>query len=764
MPFIPERKIPVKRKVMKRTVVEVTPQEFEDIKNNGPFKLQTERGTFKVRKIVLGEDIIERELKEGEKEPENVAVITRGGKRIVRERVKVEKVVDEEEVEEIYPKVVGKSIVPSIIANPHCVTGDTLVTLRNGLAKRIDSMRIDGPDMVWGWDKQKKGLKPSKQFKMFPQGEKEILKLTFQDGRELFCTPDHKILTINKGEYKWIQAQDLVVKGYYNDKEWIENKEASEIMMGIEGVEDNPTKQEREIEEKWELVFGDYDFNMTTEDDRQRSLAFARLLGLILTDGTVSKDQRGETKVNIYLGHQLDIDVALEDIKLILGESPKVHRNDCYVIYLPYQFSQSISKIEGISIGKRISQVTTWPKFILDSKCPKSIVREFLGGLFGGDGQSPYMVKANKNHCERLLGIHFSQSIFEIHKEGLYSKFEQLAKLLSRFDIESIIEGPYSINCTKGTIKPKDWKENSRIEYYLRINDITRFSKEISFRYCIQKTCKTSFSVAYHRYVQNVKRQHNQVVKRALSLYDNNDERIFIAQNRKSLSKALELARKELLEKEGPLNIYYSLSSLQQLQNRHRANRCTELQKLDYKYIENPKQFFESIGCLEWFLREEDNKMRYIVKHGMDFIPGFKMKLIDKRSWGKDKVYDISVEETHSFIANGLVISNCIPSRMTSAKLIEIMASKLGTMTGEKINATSFRPFDIDELRRLLKEYGFSPSGTQAMISGETGKLLQVEVFVGVCYYQAQRHIVKHKVTQCSGPKWAFVSLLVLSA
>ena len=89
---------------------------------------------------------------------------------------------------------------------------------------------------------------------------------------------------------------------------------------------------------------------------------------------------------------------------------------------------------------------------------------------------------------------------------------------------------------------------------------------------------------------------------------------------------------------------------------------------------------------------------------------------------------------------------HAIPSRMTIGKLIEIVSSKVAAFEGERVNATAFRRFDVQEFMRNLVEYGYSSSGKERMYSGFTGKPLQARIFTGPCYYQALRHHVSDKI------------------
>jgi DNA-directed RNA polymerase beta subunit/intein/homing endonuclease len=86
-----------------------------------------------------------------------------------------------------------------------------------------------------------------------------------------------------------------------------------------------------------------------------------------------------------------------------------------------------------------------------------------------------------------------------------------------------------------------------------------------------------------------------------------------------------------------------------------------------------------------------------------------------------------------------------IPSRMTMGKLIEMLASKAALYTGERVNATSFRDFDIEKYREILRINGLDPDGQEVMVHPD-GTPLQTTVFVGPCYYQALRHHVLDKI------------------
>ncbi|GAG54494.1 unnamed protein product, partial [marine sediment metagenome] len=108
-------------------------------------------------------------------------------------------------------------------------------------------------------------------------------------------------------------------------------------------------------------------------------------------------------------------------------------------------------------------------------------------------------------------------------------------------------------------------------------------------------------------------------------------------------------------------------------------------------------------------------------------------------------------EEDMPFTLSGVIPDiiinpHSIPSRMTIAKLIEIVSSKFATFSGERVNATAFRKFNTKEFMENLKQYGYAPSGKERLFSGFTGKSLEALIFTGPCYYQALRHHVQDKI------------------
>lgn len=92
----------------------------------------------------------------------------------------------------------------------------------------------------------------------------------------------------------------------------------------------------------------------------------------------------------------------------------------------------------------------------------------------------------------------------------------------------------------------------------------------------------------------------------------------------------------------------------------------------DYIIAEN---YIESIGALEWFIKNNESSGYGVGREKMS-LPTMNLKVIKIENIGEEDVYDIQVEETNSFLANGIVAHNCMISHGTSKFLKERLFEK----------------------------------------------------------------------------------------
>lgn len=585
----------------------------------------------------------------------------------------------------------SQGIVPDVMINPNCFTSDNKVSMYNGLSKKINNMTKN--ENLWTYDYEKNGLIKSQNAGMEWKGFKDTIKVILDNGRTIKCTPDHKFYT---KENKWVEAKDL-------DK-------SHKILMGIEGVEDINYGDEN----KWELDTLNFYFSCSNEIMREKSMAFSRILGYLLSDGCICQEKRNPNQYvcPINFGHLIDAQICLKDIELITNKTPKILYNKSdnqkaktYTIYLPSELGRSIALMEGVSVGRRTTQETTWPKFLFSS--PKSIVREFLGGLFGGDGHAPYLSKTT------IFGVKFSQSVIEDKKQSFELKMNNLCALLNIFNVDAKI----------GRVRVYKQKDKNYNSYYININNTLEFSRKIGFRYCTEKICRLSIYKSYKEFQENVINQSEFVLKKCEEYND------------------IEKAREELIKNEPILNDYYSLVKAT---NKIKVSRSKSIINFNYKYFPSFKEYIKNIGCENWFSSKE-----YIIKRDVMEIPTYEMGIAGILESGKENVYCIGVEEYHNFICEGSVVRNCMPSRMTMSQLIETLLGKTCSLKGELGDSTGFSSSSIDPTKKIceeLKKLGFERHGNEKMYCGYTGEILEAEVFIGPTYYQRLKHLVRDKM------------------
>ena len=107
---------------------------------------------------------------------------------------------------------------------------------------------------------------------MEPKGRQKVINVYLEDGRVMKCTPNHKFLTVKNGEYAWIEASNLEIGG------------GMKVVCGLEMPLDEP---EKDANSQWSLESADYIFDMSTPLNREKSLAFARILGYSMAEDSV---------------------------------------------------------------------------------------------------------------------------------------------------------------------------------------------------------------------------------------------------------------------------------------------------------------------------------------------------------------------------------------------------------------------------------------------------------------------------------------------
>ncbi|MGC9147574.1 MAG: DNA-directed RNA polymerase subunit B [Infirmifilum sp.] len=102
---------------------------------------------------------------------------------------------------------------------------------------------------------------------------------------------------------------------------------------------------------------------------------------------------------------------------------------------------------------------------------------------------------------------------------------------------------------------------------------------------------------------------------------------------------------------------------------------------------------------------------------------------------------------TEEGITPDLIINpHAIPSRMTVGQLLEAITGKVAALSGKRIDATAFEAPSVDDIRELLRSYGFRSDGREVLYNGITGEKLEAEIFIGVVFYEKLHHLVADKM------------------
>ena len=607
-------------------------------------------------------------------------------------------------------------IIPDIIINPHCFVGDTLVSLPNGLSRRIDSFSEQGLEKVWSWNPETNTVHESFSLGKSERGIQPTIRLTLEDGRQIRCTPEHKFNVLGlDGNIISKEAGSLT----FTDR----------LVMGLRGTEDTSCS----LEADWKLETGEYIFETATKSGREKALAFARILGYLHTDGCLSlNDKRGDYSAILYMGCLIDSYSIMADIIAVTGKIPKIHDivsetngSKTYTIYLPYSLARAIASLNGMTVGRRTTQEASYPIFLFNS--PLAIIREFLAGCFGGDGWTTYL------SGNQFSNIGFSQSICTEFLESLEKRMNQFIILMNTVGVKA------RINRTRLChMKTETYQNNPRASVEIIVDSNTEFYEKIGFRHCIEKQMRLEATVSYEGYCKEVRRQHDMAIQtvNASMLTD------------KSYPVALS-AVKKLYEVEKPLNDYYSLLTPTLLGNRRKPGRSSSLVIFDYKYMQTATEWAKSHGCIDWF-----SKNNYIVARDATKIPTYTLGLMRSEIGQDAPVYDIGVSKTHYFIAHGCAVANCIPSRMTIAQLMETLLGRAGCELGFLGDATPFNTaMTAKGLADALVNQGLEPHSNELLYCGYTGKQLETAIFMGPCFYQRLKHMVNDKIhSRSTGP------------
>jgi aconitase A len=519
-----------------------------------------------------------------------------------------------------------------------CIAAGTPVLLANGTSRRIERLPAAGGARLFGPTADRR-LAMATQTEMMVQGERDCISIVLQDGRRLVCTDDHKILC---ADGRWVPAGKLV-------------RGRDRVVVGLEAPLDEPGADEA----GYELIAGEMRFSFDDEHERARTLAFARLVGHLISDGSISVLGQGR----MHLGQALDREAALDDIELLMGKRPAGTRYDSrkWTIALPMELTAAIASLPGVRRGRRIQQAPSLPRFVLDEACPLAMVREFLAALFGADGHAPMLRRHAKSEANAvLMPPAFAQTAKSEHVEALKEVMQHIARLLVRCGVKARGAQIYTYLTRRALSSyPAARDGENRFEVRLVLPEGLSFVERVGFRYCVNKSLRASAAAVYWRTIDTVNRQRLWMADHIEALHQNYDF---------SFQQTRRMAAAELMTLETTLFPYYAL--LEGHSDFSRLPPIAGRKWFTARYrgscdFPSPAAVLREIGARDWFARLQprhtaDTTPRYCADREALTLPTLSLQVTDVRPAGPRPVFDLAVDDLHAFIASTVGVHNCI--------------------------------------------------------------------------------------------------------
>ncbi len=542
-----------------------------------------------------------------------------------------------------------------------CIAAGTPILLGNGTTRPIEALPDAGGARLLA-PAENGTLHLATQTERMSQGVADCVSLILQDGRSLVCTPDHPILC---ADGRWVRADRL-------------EPGADRVIVGLDAPPDEPGSDEV----GYALRAGDTAFRMDDLRERERTLAFARLLGHLISDGSIAVGGQGRMNV----GQALDREAVLDDIERITGKRPVGSRYDerKWSIVLPAEPTAAARALPGVRVGRRIHQAPALPAFVLDERCPVAVVREFLGGLFGADGWGPVLHGyGDGEEKATLTPPAYSQTAKPEHVEPLRGMMRDVVRLLRRCGVDtdgaSIRQYP-----TRRSVStyPAARDGAPRIEVRLSLADGLSFVEKVGFRYCVEKALHGSAAAVYWRTVRKV---HEQRLWMAARLEERHRQ-----EPASSFARTRERVAVELGERETPVFAHYSL-----LEGHDRFERLPRRGARRFRPLHrgacgfpSPSELFRQIGARDWFAPlgaggQDGAAKRYCVDKESRELPTLALQVRDRRPAGRHEVFDLAVSGPHAFVAGTVAVHNCIGN---SGPLPDSIAAAVG---GEQLVAAA---------------------------------------------------------------------------
>ena len=168
-------------------------------------------------------------------------------------------------------------------------------------------------------------------------------------------------------------------------------------------------------------------------------------------------------------------------------------------------------------------------------------------------------------------------------------------------------------------------------------------------------------------------------------------------------------------------------------QDQSRVFRCNEECYVDKNYIHRNGEGYTFAKVRTRAFRKANIGDKFSSRHGQKGTVGLILPTA-------------SMPTTASGIKPDIIINpHAIPSRMTIAQLKETVLGKALLELGLFGDGTSFGEYPVQTICDNLLKLGFERNGNEIMYNGFTGEQMESAIFIGPCFYQRLKHMVRDK-------------------
>jgi DNA polymerase elongation subunit (family B) len=356
------------------------------------------------------------------------------------------------------------------------------------------------------------------------------------------------------------------------------------------------------------LIIDEYVFR------KRELIVFYKLLGLLCTDGHCNKG-----RTILYSGHQIDIQNITRDIEYI------THDKKSYTIFkvnygwgirIKGRFGEILRNLDGMLWGKKSTHTRTLPSMLKNAN--EGELCAFLSGLMGGDGHTFSFSEKSQS----LGSIRLSWT--SEHEHMLEPIFNQLQEYF-----------------TKCGVQTKVYRMKTETFIGIKLEDTLKFQEKIGFSYCVHKSMRLEAGCSYLRYRDKTWEQQKYMTERVREL-----------KTYMTIKEATNKIVNDVNTNFPVYNKYYANPSKSQMIDLLRTRKKWDKPMFSREHFPGPMEYMKDINALDIFDFYGVNKKE-------KSIPCIQKTVIYKRNIGIQQTYDLEVETSHSFVADGIVVHNC---------------------------------------------------------------------------------------------------------